>query len=359
MGERASSGGWTLLASGKSAAAVRSAAESLDAPQLEVTVADSLYHAVAEFAREARDVVALDLDGMNDRAFECIELFRDLSPSVHILGLYSGERRDAALRALETGADVCLPQPFYPDEIALLITRWIERKRTDIGGETDYESRLEAMARLAKGIAHRINNPLMTISGWLEMMTTAAEDEAEAARLKSLQEEAGRIAAVVEQLSAFGQEMPDDCQTVEIDALLAEVIELEQSESPDLTVDIALGAGGARVWGDPQLLRKACRILLGSPLQNSGPRAVRVSTRPPKNGYVEIRIHNRDSRALCQEAADLFEPFSDGEDADRVPLAYPAAYGIVRGHGGALALEGTGESAEFVMRLPRRVSERP
>lgn len=323
-----------------------------------VDTRQSMLRAVADFARQEREIVVLDLEGLVDDVLDAIPVFRDVRPQTFILALYESTGRSMAREALQRGADAVLVQPFYCEELLAIIERWTSRLQASREDDTEtIEKRLSALARVAKGAAHEINNPLTTLSGWLEMMQ--ADDgrpEAEKRRLASLQEETNRIAKVVERLLEFGQEIPAETFPVDINAVMEELVNEAKDGPEDVSVGCNWVEGPLLVRGNRALLKKACGLILDAERDGTDPqRKITVITETHAARWARVRIQHT-GRAVAPEALEhVFEPFAVGEtDEGRTTLAYPAAYGIVKAHGGNIDVTIDDDNAtEFSVLLPK------
>jgi len=333
------------------------ALDALKAEGLRIRCANNVYRAVADFAREPADVAIVELDGLEGSEFECIGIFRELNREVYILAVFSPAYRHKAAEAVKLGADSCLPEPFYPVELTSIAKHLVQRAAGSREAHRDYREHLAALARLAKGIAHEVNNPLTTLSGWLEMMEsdgTLTAEERE--RVASMREEAHRIAKVVQRLVAFAQEPLEGGSPVDVNAVLAELLEEMSKRAKGTRVEARLQAAGAVVWGDESLLRQACKALLDEAMAAlGGGGTLSVQTRAAQQDYLELSIRDDGRPIPAEQLQHIFEPYgslSRGDEA--MDMAYPAAYGIIRGHGGELTVSSDEQrGTEFVVRLPR------
>lgn len=320
-----------------------------------IELAHNVYRAIAQFARRPTDAAIVDLDLLGDAEVECIKVLRELREDAYILAVFSQEHRRKAAEALNLGADATLLQPFYPSELLQLVKRWAQRAAARNQEPLHPQAHLASLARLAKETAHEINNPLTTISGWLELMESdESRSEEERRRLASLREEADRIAKVVEQLLAFGQERLEGCSPVDVDRVVRELVDAVRSARVPVAAE--LEAEGETIWGNEGLLRKAWQMLLEDSLAAvKGGGTLQVRTKLNGHDSIELSIRDNGRRIPPDELEHIFEPFgSPSRSEGPMVLAYPAVYGIMRSHGGALTVTSDEEhGTEFLVRLPR------
>jgi len=316
----------------------------------------NVFRAVAGFAKKPADMAIVDVDPLGNSELECVRIFRELNKDAFILVLFSQNYRQKAAEALRLGADATLLQPCYPSEILVMLRRWADRSAVRRSTEMGYQQHLDSLARLAKGTAHEINNPLTTLSGWLQMMEVDEKrDPKERRRIISMREEADRIARVVERLLAFGQEPPTERAAVDVNAMVSELVEELRKRANGVAIDAKLQPGGALVMGNDRMLRQACKMMLDDALAAVDSEGrISVRTRLTRQGFFELSVRDDGRRIPADELQRVFEPYSTMPRAgEAMSLAYPAIYGIMRSHGGDLVLKSDDEhGTEFLARLP-------
>ncbi|MFW6457234.1 MAG: hypothetical protein ACOC0A_02985, partial [Planctomycetota bacterium] len=92
-----------------------------------VVTQSSVFKAVADFSRDASDIVIIDADGLEEELVDCVRVLRDVHPPVFILIVHDTSTRSTAVEGLRRGADALLMEPFYPEELNAIVDRWVMR----------------------------------------------------------------------------------------------------------------------------------------------------------------------------------------------------------------------------------------
>jgi two-component system cell cycle sensor histidine kinase/response regulator CckA len=231
-----------------------------------------------------------------------------------------------------------------------------ERRRQQESAE--HALRLDAVGRLAGGVAHDFNNLISVVTGYCQIL--AAEISSSHPQLRHQVEEihkAGQKAAdLTRQLLAFGRRQPMNPLVINLNGVVREnsaILErlLGDRGKLELRLDPELG----NVRADPGQLQQ---VLLNLVLN------ARDALRRP--GKVVIRTENRDLKAnrsrrfasvppgryvaLCvtdsgmgmdgETLAHIFEPFfTTKEEGKGSGLGLPLVYGVVQQSGGHIAVE--------------------
>jgi two-component system NtrC family sensor kinase len=236
--------------------------------------------------------------------------------------------------------------------------------------------KLSALAELAAGASHEINNPLAVISGQAQYMQKqlhlldgpADEIDDMAAYLEnlrttlapSLQKIIGqtqRIHSILTGLMQFARPSPPRPQPVRLSALVREVAtslgELAQEKqvrlvTPEQTMDLLLQA-------DPAQLRMALTGLLRNAIEaapTDGWAGIRVEQ--AAHAGVEVIVEDSGPGPAPAQVEHLFDPFYSGRAAGRGRgLGLPTAWRLARQQGGDVRFDGQPDGAtRFVLSLP-------
>jgi PAS domain S-box-containing protein len=217
--------------------------------------------------------------------------------------------------------------------------------------------KLEAIGRLAGGVAHDFNNQLTGILGGAEILRQAVKDPALREIAESVRDAALRSARLTRQLLAFARKDAPRAVAVDVHAVVGDVVTLlERSIDKRIVLRQDLRARPPLVRGDPDRLHAALLNLalnardampsggtLGFETRVVELDATRCAALPfelTPGRHVEIRVADT-GVGLSAEARDhLFEPFFTTKELGKGSgLGLAEVYGTVQGHQGAIAVE--------------------
>jgi PAS domain S-box-containing protein len=273
-------------------------------------------------------------------------------------------RKDGQIRTVVTSGSMFTGRDGSTQVLASLhdVTeeRRLARERKRLEEQFVQTQKIEAVGRLAGGVAHEFNNLLTSFgasAGFIGM--DAVKGSELAAIAAELEAGVERGTQLTRQLLAFTQRQVLQPRPVDVNALLGDMRRvLERVLGEDVRVVLVPSHETARVLADPGQLEQVVlnlvvnardampvggRILIAT--------AVRAS---PEAGPGEVLIEVTDEgRGIPPEVMEhLFEPFfSTKEDGTGLGLA--SVYGIVKQHRGAVEVDpGVGRGATFRVRLP-------
>lgn len=236
---------------------------------------------------------------------------------------------------------------------------------TDISAEKKAEeglrevSRLTSVGELAAGVAHELNNPLASIVGFAELLSSGDMDEQVRKDIDKIQSNAQRASRIVQDLLYFARRHEPAMQTVNIVQVVDRAVEMKRYDIERSGVRVTLDsqAGLPEIQGDEHQLTQVVLNLVTNAVQAIG--EVRTE------GRVDVTVARKDERVRISVADDgpgipldiqgrLFDPFFTTKEVGKgTGLGLSMCHGIVLQHGGRLWVESDpGSGAAFHVELP-------
>jgi PAS domain S-box-containing protein len=248
-----------------------------------------------------------------------------------------------------------------------------ERRRTEEALRRSEESlrraqKMEAVGRLAGGVAHDFNNMLLVILGnAAAVLEQLREDDPLRSDVIEIREAARHAADVTRQLLAFGRGQVLQPRVMDLNQTVRAVRRMLRHSVPEdvellLELDPALG----RVRADPaqieqvivNLVLNACdampkggRLTLRTA---NGPAAAAAAASEDGAPYVELAVVDTGTGMDEEVLQHVFEPFFTTKEVGRgTGLGLATVYGIVHQSGGSVLVESArGRGTTFRVRLP-------
>lgn len=166
-------------------------------------------------------------------------------------------------------------------------------------------------AGMAREAAHQLGTPLMSLSGWMELLGERREDPLVAGALDHMQDDLDRLERVAHRFERIGN--PPRLEPVELGALVARVSEYFRARAPKLAraveVKCAVPAAPLQVQADPVLLEWALEAILKNALDALAGRGgtVQVTVAPLPEGGGQIRVSDDGPGVPREHRAAIFE----------------------------------------------------
>jgi two-component system, cell cycle sensor histidine kinase and response regulator CckA len=231
-------------------------------------------------------------------------------------------------------------------------------------------ARMEAVGRLAGGMAHDFNNILTAVNGYADLALAALPDGDPAREdILEIRRAGDRGAVLTGQLLTLGGRQVLRPSEVDLDALITELAEtLRQVVGEEVTVALELAARGGLALVDSSLLREAIVGLAGyardampeggrlaiSTETVDAPEGTRSDPAVPPGRWIRVVLADTGAGMDADTRAYAFEPFFNARRHGKgAGLRLALAWAIVTQSGGHIGLTGEpGQGCTFRIYLP-------
>ena len=239
-----------------------------------------------------------------------------------------------------------------------------------------HSQKLEAIGRLAGGVAHDFNNILAVISGYSDLtLATLDERDPVMENIQEIKRGADRAGSLTRQLLAFSRKQQIEPKTLNLNSIVTNVdkmlrriigehIELQTELAPGLEnikadpgqieqvlMNIAVNARDAMPKGG-KLMLKTSNVSLDEQ------QASELLSLDPGH-YVRLDLGDTGSGMDEQTQSQIFEPFFTTKEVGKgTGLGLSTVHGIVRQAGGDILVESTlGKGTTFTIYFPTESEE--
>jgi PAS domain S-box-containing protein len=234
--------------------------------------------------------------------------------------------------------------------------------------------KLEAVGRLAGGVAHDFNNVLVVVREASALLRKLVDDPDELALIDEIRAEGERGTALVRHLLAFARREPVELEIVDLN----EVVRSAQT----MLHRLVGGAIDLQVWLEPepttvlgdtsQLERVLVNLVLnareaiddsGEIRVETGVRLVEAGSRPAlgecaPGDYVTLTVRDTGGGIPLELRPRVFEPFFSSRGDENSGLGLAIVYGVVTQLGGGIDLAGgPGQGTTVTVYLPRLTAD--
>ncbi len=236
-----------------------------------------------------------------------------------------------------------------------------------------HAERLTTVGKLASGVAHELGTPLNVVAGRAQMIESgelAGQEALESARI--IHEQSQRMTAIIRQLLDFARRgQPGRSARVDLRGCAARIVGMLGAMARKARVEVEVAPGAApeatlEATVDVGQLEQVLSNLLVNAIQASRPgghvtvELGRSAVQPPadlggeRRDTIAIAVRDGGTGMTPDVARRVFEPFfTTKEVGEGTGLGLSVAYGIVRDHGGWIAVDtAEGKGSTFTVHLP-------
>lgn len=283
-------------------------------------------------------------------------------------------RRDGAYRTM---LQVCSPRILPDGTFAGFIGSCVDiTERKQLEESLAQTRKLQAVARLAVGVAHDLNNLMTAVLGHLDLAAGAGE-ERRRAQLVGIRECTQRAIGLTRQLLALGRQQPLAPCVLDLHQVIAGMVRLLRNllgESIELST--ALDAVRPHVCVDPTQLEQVIlnlatnardampeggRLRIATRNAEVAPAELRLSPQRRAGRFVVLAVEDEGVGMSAEVLAHVFEPFFSTKDPGRgTGLGLATVDGIVEQSGGFIEVRSTpGSGSTFDVYLPAAEADGP
>jgi two-component system cell cycle sensor histidine kinase/response regulator CckA len=238
--------------------------------------------------------------------------------------------------------------------------------------------KLEAVGRLAGGVAHDFNNILTAIMGYSQLLARRLPaDGAPGREAAEILKAAERAAGLTRQLLAFSRRDVSQPRPVELNGLVSGMGKmLRRLIGEDVDLVVSSGAGLRPIQADPGQIEQVLMNLVvnARDAMPDGGR-ITIATRNvavdeerarglgdlPPGAYVALVVSDTGAGMDAETRAHIFEPFFTTKGPEKgTGLGLSTVYGIVQQSGGTIDVESApGAGTTFTLYFPARTGQAP
>jgi PAS domain S-box-containing protein len=258
-------------------------------------------------------------------------------------------------------------------QIATDITRIkdLEKESLRIQSQLQQAQKMEAIGTLAGGIAHDFNNILSAVIGYTEIVLgELTENTLQHRNLQEVLRAGNRARDLVNQILMFSRQTEKELKPVQINQIVIETLKLLRASLPTtIRIEPKLRSNSA-VLADPtqihQVMMNLCTNAAHAMREMGGLLKIELSDTNLDGSFIEqhpylkagtyIKLRVSDTgHGMEKKIVDrIFDPFfTTKERGEGTGMGLAVVLGIVKSHGGAIAVESTiNEGACFDVFLP-------
>lgn len=222
-------------------------------------------------------------------------------------------------------------------------------------------AKLAAVGEMAAGIAHELNNPLTSVTGFAELVLEDMPEGSESRKdLETVMREARRARDVVRRLLDFARQSESTRSRASLNEVIEDVVALSRHliHTSGIELKIDLEKNLPWVLIDANQMKQVLINLVHNALQampDGGEMEIKTSNATRNNrDWVIVSVQDTGVGIPQLEQARIFEPFYTTKgNQGGTGLGLSVTYGIITDHGGQIdVVSQPGAGAKFTVWLP-------
>ena len=230
--------------------------------------------------------------------------------------------------------------------------------------EVEHSSKLASIGRLAAGVAHEINNPLAIINekaGLIKDIFSFKEEYKHDTKIPGLVDSilasVERCGKITKRLLGFARHLDVTIQTIDIKAVIEDVLEflVKEAEYRSIAINLDIEEDIPQFETDRGKVQQILLNLVNNAfaaMQDNG--SLDIKIRRVENDFVSISVKDNGHGIPEEDLKRIFEPFfSTKTKSGGTGLGLSITYGLIQELNGTLNVVSTfGKGSEFTITLP-------
>jgi signal transduction histidine kinase len=222
-------------------------------------------------------------------------------------------------------------------------------------------ARLAAVGEMAAGVAHELNNPLTTVTGFVELvLDEMPPDSPNHPDLELVLREAQRAKGVVRRMLDFSRPVESQRVRTDLNELISDVLALVHHlvRTHGVEIQIELWDGLPKITVDPNQIKQVLLNLVHNALQAMPAGGIlSLRTAPVEREgmkWVTVSVRDTGEGITPENLKRIFEPFfTTRPTGGGTGLGLSISYGIITDHGGFIDVDTqVGQGSCFTIYLP-------
>ena len=240
-----------------------------------------------------------------------------------------------------------------------------DKEKATLNSTILQSSKMAALGKLAAGVAHEVNNPLMLIrqtAGWINDLMEEEEPHAvknykeisDAAH--KIEQHVDRAKDITHRLLGFARRVDPTTESLPLNPIVDQAISFLQNEATfrSITLEKRFSAHGPRVSTDVGQIQQVILNIIDNALDATPTGGAVFITTGADDKHAFISVRDTGPGIPDDKVKNIFDPFfSTKPVGEGTGLGLSICYSIMEGLGGSIEAANSSEGgAEFLIKLP-------
>lgn len=205
----------------------------------------------------------------------------------------------------------------------------------------DYE-KLSALSQLALGAAHEINNPLLGITTYIELLLEEEKNVDSKSRAKEVLDSAYRISETIRGLLNYARPTPPKFTKISLNKLISETLSFlhHQPLFKKVIIEKTLSDAVPQITADANQIRQVLTNIFINAAQAmpDGGKLTVVTRKVKFQELIEIEIMDTGTGIQAEHLKKAFEPFFTTKKGGGTGLGLSISYSYIKNHNGEITI---------------------
>ncbi len=313
------------------------------------------------------DVALIDLKMPGLSGFEVLEKIKTAAPQLIPIVITGYATVESAVEAMKKGAYDFLPKPFTPEELRIIVSRALERRRLAEEAETLRREKKMMEDNFITMVTHQLRSPLVAVQQYFEVILAGLAGKVDKTQEEMILRARERLDSLLRlindwlDLARIDQgKIVANLKPVALDQIIKKQLEFLQPLAKEYEVNLELVPLDKPLFvhGDEQMLDQVFSNLITNAIKYNKPGGSVTVSLETENSSVLATVKDTGIGIAREHLPFIFDQFyrvsrREDQKTKGTGLGLSIAKKIVEAHGGSIEVESElGQGSTFVVRLP-------
>jgi len=331
--------------------------EAIDAP-FQVFEFNTLAEVFPSMLSEEPLITLIDGKSISENDLGIISVLRRTFPYIRILLIFPLSARDLAAKAILSGADSYILEPFFINEAVQFIRHAYDGALKE--ARQTVKMRMESLSLFIQGLAPEMNNRLTPVLGSLQLLMSKndsdLDDLEKQENYECIYRESLRMARILDELENFARPRKPKKNTVSLKKTVQlSITDAEKESRNEVPIKCEINTDIDRVLIDQRQISHAISAVIRFLKENADEAKghVEISVYTPEKEYILLTIEGVNTVRIGEEANNAFIPLylrrivRFGHE-----LGLSSSYGLINANGGSIKIKTTQSGSKFNIQIP-------
>jgi len=314
------------------------------------------------------DLVLVDLKMPGISGMEVLEKIKEIDPNIISVVITGYSTVESAVEAMKKGAYDFLPKPFTPEELRIIISRGLERRKLILETESLRKEKKLIEDNFITMVSHQLRSPLVAIQQFFEVILGGMVGEVQEKQKEMITRSRDRMDGLLKLIDDWldvarlsGGQIVDKLKRLSLKKIIKKLIGDMQplAQKNDVSLEFGTCSENDLVQGDEETLEQVFSNLITNATRYNKPKGKVVITIKENKDFISAEVKDTGIGIAKEHLPFIFDQFyrvKRGEDQKikGTGLGLSIAKKIVDAHGGSIkASSELGKGSSFTVLLPK------
>ncbi len=314
------------------------------------------------------DLVLIDLKMPGISGMEVLEKIKEIDPNIIPVVITGYSTVESAVEAMKKGAYDFLPRPFTPEELRIIISRGLERRKLILETEFLRKEKKLIEENFITMVTHQLRSPLVAIQQFFEVILGGMVGEVQEKQKEMITRSRDRMDGLLKLIDDWldvarlsGGQIVDKLKRLSLKKIIKKLIGDMQplAQKNDVYLEFGPSSENDLVQGDEETLEQVFSNLITNAIRYNKPKGKVVITIKENKDFISAEVKDTGIGIAKEHLPFIFDQFyrvKRGEDhkIKGTGLGLSIAKKIVDAHEGSIRVSSElGKGSNFTVLLPK------